>query len=159
MERALASLEYQALTSANVVIYDRALASTVGRFLPLGGYAEPATPSRPRCDGVWERCLRLAREGWSVARLVHPSREWVEEIRHLSRLLLGRDLPAHLPVSMFANLGSGVYEKSETPLGELETVIDLVEFAQPRILTIVCDVIGGGVALYPPGASTNGLAG
>jgi hypothetical protein len=38
----LAPLEHQALTTANVVIYDRALTPTVARFLPLGGYAEPA---------------------------------------------------------------------------------------------------------------------
>ena len=38
----LGPLEYRALTTANVVIYDRALDSTVSKFLPLGGYAEPA---------------------------------------------------------------------------------------------------------------------
>ena len=37
----LAPLEYRALSSANVVIYDRTLALSVARFLPLGGYAEP----------------------------------------------------------------------------------------------------------------------
>ena len=44
-ERKFSPLEYQVLTTANVVIYDRALASTVARFLPIGGYAEPAAPS------------------------------------------------------------------------------------------------------------------
>src|ERR1700746_3220498 len=38
-------LQYRALINANVVIYDRVLAPTVARLLPLGGYAEPAAPS------------------------------------------------------------------------------------------------------------------
>ena len=33
------------LTASNVVIYDRALAPLVARFLPIGAYAEPL----PRC--------------------------------------------------------------------------------------------------------------
>jgi hypothetical protein len=36
---ALAPLEYRALATANVVIYDGSLASIVAGFLPLGGYA------------------------------------------------------------------------------------------------------------------------
>src|SRR5437660_11145158 len=39
----VAPLEYRALSNANVVIYDRALAPTVARVLPLGEYAEPVS--------------------------------------------------------------------------------------------------------------------
>ena len=44
-EPTFSQLEYRALTTANVVIYDRVLAPTVARFLPIRGYAEPAAPS------------------------------------------------------------------------------------------------------------------
>ena len=45
IEGHLSSLVHQAITTANVVIYDRALASIVAAHLPLGGYAEPAASS------------------------------------------------------------------------------------------------------------------
>src|SRR5204862_969780 len=44
----LAPFEYGGLTTANIVVYDRALAPTVARHLPLGSYAEPATSSDGR---------------------------------------------------------------------------------------------------------------
>src|SRR5260370_27667976 len=67
-----APLEYRALSNANVVIYDRALAPTVARFLPLGGYAEPAASSDGQSGAGFARCVRFARDGWSVARLFYP---------------------------------------------------------------------------------------
>ncbi|MFL5265647.1 MAG: hypothetical protein ACJ8AH_03470 [Stellaceae bacterium] len=154
-----ASLEHQALTSANVIIYDRALAPTVSRFLPLGGYAEPAAPSRLSFNATWDRCLRFAREGWSVARLVHPSREQLAaEVRNLSRLLLGGGLAPDLVV-VFANLGDGVYEKSQMALCELDAALGLGGFAESLPLTIVCDVVHSGASSHASAASTNGLAG
>ena len=159
MDPVPASLEHQALTSANVIIYDRALAPTVSRFLPLGGYAEPATPSRLSFGATWDRCLRFAHEGWSVARLVHPSREQLAaEVRNLSRLLLGRGLAPDL-VAVFANLGDGVYEKSQMALCELDAALGLGGFAEALPLTIVCDVIHSGASSHASAASTNGLAG
>src|ERR1700730_8652432 len=65
-------LEYRALSNANVVIYDRALAPTVTRLLPLGGYAEPAPSSDGQVRAGSARCVRFVRDGWSVARLFHP---------------------------------------------------------------------------------------
>lgn len=52
------------LTTANVLIYDRALTPLVADILPLGSYAEPAVG-----DGL-ERSVRFARDGWSVMRLL-----------------------------------------------------------------------------------------
>jgi hypothetical protein len=158
-ELGLASLEYRALTTANVVIYDRVLAPTVAKFLPLGGYAEPATPRRGAPDAIWERCLRFVRDGWSVVRLVTPSGARISEIRHLSEGLRRGKVPADLPVSVFANLGGGVYERSEAQLAELGDIIDLHYSEQPQLLTVVCDAIGGEVAPRLSVASTNGLAG
>ena len=67
---ALSAPDRDALTSADVVLYDRALAPLVAELLPLGGYAEPlpfmgATPTR--------RSLDLAAQGWSVVQLVTAS--------------------------------------------------------------------------------------
>ena len=87
-EFAFSPLEYQALTTANVVIYDRALATTVARLMPIGGYAEPATPRGDASDG-FDRCIRFARDGWSVARLVRPGRRRVDMLRQLTERLLG----------------------------------------------------------------------
>ena len=159
MDPVPASLEHQALTSANVIIYDRTLAPIVSRYLPLGGYAEPAAPVRLSFDATWDRCLRFAREGWSVARLVHPSRgQFAAEVRNLSRLLLGRGLAPDL-VAVFANLGDGVYEKSQMALCELDSALGLGGFAQALPLTIVCDVVHSGASSHASAASTNGLAG
>jgi sulfate/thiosulfate transport system ATP-binding protein len=63
-ESKLTSLEYHALTTANVIVYDRTLTEAVASLLPLGGYAEPAGG-----DGL-ARCLQFVRDGWSVVRLI-----------------------------------------------------------------------------------------
>ena len=53
----LSVIEYRALTTANLVIYDRPLAKTLATILPLGGYAEPAASidhsgrRQPACAG------------------------------------------------------------------------------------------------------------
>src|SRR4051794_18712157 len=62
-----APLEHRALSGANVVIYDRALAPTVARLLPVGGYAEPVASSDGHSGAGSERCVRFIRDGWSVA--------------------------------------------------------------------------------------------
>lgn len=144
-----APLEYRALTTANVVIYDCALAPIVARYLPLGGYAEPAASSKDDADQALARCLRFARDGWSVARLVQPGGEF----RRLSELAFNPEMRADLRVMVFANLGGGVYENSEIRLD------GLVHLDQSANLTVVCDVIGSEAPPHLSVASTNGLAG
>jgi hypothetical protein len=144
-----APLEYSALTTANVVIYDRTLAPIVARFLPLGGYAEPAVPGEDGVGATLVRCVRFARDGWSIARLVQPG----GECRHLSELALSLEMPADLRVTVFANLGGSVYETSEIRLDEL------IHFDRSSSLTVICDAIGGGHGPKLSVASTNGLAG
>src|SRR5712691_5188874 len=51
-EWGLTAAEQEALVFANIIVYERSLASLVGAVLPLGGYAEPApeaghAPDRP----------------------------------------------------------------------------------------------------------------
>jgi hypothetical protein len=57
----LAALDRGALAAADVVLYDRALARWVARFLPAGGYAEPLL-SDPGADdpAISPRAVKLA---------------------------------------------------------------------------------------------------
>jgi hypothetical protein len=148
-EPASAPFEYGALTTANVIIYDRALAPVVAKFLPLGGYAEPAAASEDGVDATSARCVRFARDGWSVVRLVQPG----SEFRRLSELALSLRMPADLRVPVFGNLGGGVYETSEIRLEEI------IYFHRSSNLTVICNAIGGEHEPHLPIASTNGLAG
>jgi hypothetical protein len=66
-DAALSSVNRDALTSANVVLYDRALAPLLAEILPLGGYAEPLSFTGATCA---RRALDLAAQGWSVVQLV-----------------------------------------------------------------------------------------
>jgi hypothetical protein len=59
-------LGHHAITSANVVIYDRSLYPIVAANLPLGGYAEPASFPDGVPDRVFDRSIQFARDGWSV---------------------------------------------------------------------------------------------
>jgi hypothetical protein len=153
-EPAVSPLEYRALTTANVVVYDRALEPAVASSLPLGAYAEPAPPR----DGAIERCLSFARDGWSVARLVDPGGQRLGIIRQLSERLLKFEASAALAVSVFANT-DGSYEKIAAELGELREVMDAHSFGPAVTLTIVFAGIGAGTAPRFVVASANGLAG
>ena len=131
----LAPLEYRALSNANVVIYDRTLALTVARFLPLGGYAEPVASSDGQLRAGSERCLRFVRDGWSVARLLYPGfrsgLERLEKVRQLSYRLL-TEVPADLPVQIFVSVGQGRYEGNETQLNRLDESSPHMRPCDPR---------------------------
>jgi hypothetical protein len=158
----LAPLEYHALGNANVVIYDRALALPVAHLLPLGAYAEPAAAGDWRFGAGPERCVRFVRDGWSVARLLHPGlrsgRERVEMIRQLSCRLLA-ETPADLPVQIFVSAGPGRYERIETQLNRLDAMIAAHPSVRSSTFTIVLDVNDPGGAPRFSVASANGLAG
>jgi hypothetical protein len=159
----VAPLEYRALSDANVVIYDRALAATVARLLPLGGYAEPAASIDGRCDAGAERCFHFVRDGWSVARLFYPGplsgRDRLDKIRQLSHRLLTIQTPADLPVQIFVSRGEGRYEKTETQLSRLDAIIAADASVRSSTFTIVLDVTDTGGAPRSCIASANGLAG
>lgn len=155
---ALSPLEHRALMTANVVIFDRALGAQVAQFLPLGGYAEPTTPAEGPSDPALERCLRIVREGWSVARLVAPGSGRGDVIGRLCERLLRTARPGASHVSVFAN-ANGRYQRSAVELGELP---DLAEGAPFRLAAALTIVVGATGTAGRPGlavASTNGLAG
>ena len=160
-EPSLSPLEYRVITTANVVIYDRPLAPMVAKVLPLGGYAEPASSSgERRLDQAWERCLRFARNGWSVVRLVEHSpspQQRFERIQCLTERLMAAEAPANLPVLLFVDAGCDTYEKTEAPLGALSPAIGA--HGVERRLSIAFTVINAGAAPRLSVASSNGLAG
>ena len=82
---ALSAAQRQAIVDSNIVIYDRSLEPIVAKTLPPGGYAEPALREK-----TVERCVRFARDGWSVVRLVDrelPDRQRTAHLRALTRQL------------------------------------------------------------------------
>jgi hypothetical protein len=147
----LTPLEYRVLTAADLVIYDRALASSIAKFLHLSGYTEPAGPG----DAVSERCVRLVTDGWSVARLIIPpgrlSREWSDQLRRLADWPLSPKTPADLPVLAFTNAGGGIHQRG--------TSAGRDPLAQPSARTIVLSAIESGGGPLFCFASANGLAG
>jgi hypothetical protein len=165
-EPQFAPLEYRALQTANVLVYDRVLTEIVARFLPLGSYAEPAGADDGAFDTALERSLRFVRDGWSVVRLVDyqetsefSDRQRMANIRRFSKRLLATKGLAHAPVSIFANSGDALYETSEAALGGFAQLIEGRASTRSQSLTIVFGVLGGETAPCFSAASSNGLAG
>src|SRR5919112_3725632 len=78
-ETGFASFDRDALNVANVVLYDRVLASLVADNLPLGTYAEPLSPVLQKAESVISpRAQRFAQEGWSVVQIVAAQSGWRE---------------------------------------------------------------------------------
>ena len=62
-------LALSALRSADAVIYDAAIEPGTIALIPPGRLAQPALPTGNH-GSVIERCIRLARDGWRVVRLI-----------------------------------------------------------------------------------------
>lgn len=153
-----APLEYRTLTTANVVVYDEALAATVARYLPLGGYAEPAGPMAA------ERCIRFVRDGWSVARVIVPrglsGLEATDEFRQLAARLLTLNGGAGFSLSAFVNNGGGAYRRSRVRLQQLQDVTpDKQRPNRFSNVTFVFEPFGIAATTRFSVASANGLAG
>jgi hypothetical protein len=159
VDREMAPLEYRALTAANVIVYDRTLSATVAKFLPLGGYAEPAGPG----DATLERCLRFVHDGWSVAHLLGPDRlsgcERTATVQRLAERMQSLKAPADLRVSIFVDAGGGAYLRREALLERLGDAVDAFGREPPPALTIVFNAVAVATAPQFSVASTNGLAG
>lgn len=159
----LAPFEYRGLGTANIVIYDRALAPIVARHLPLGSYAEPAASNGGDIGIASERCVRFARDGWSVARLLDPrfpsDGQRVDRMRQLSQHLLALKVPGDLPIQIFVGRGGGRYERNEARLHRLDAQIAAEASVLSSTFTIVLDVTEVGGAPRFSIASANGLAG
>lgn len=159
-ETNLSPLARQAITTANVVIYDRALASIVAATLPLGGYAEPAASSSDAADPTMERCLRFVLDGWSVVRLVDHDKaqgQRTPRIRHLAERLAARKYPDDLPVLLFMNADDGRHRKIETRLSALDAELDAA--SRQGGLAIIFGAIATAAGRGLRAVMSNGLAG
>jgi hypothetical protein len=146
--RPLSAVDHDALTSANVVIYDRRLAPLVAQVLPIGGYAEPlALPGHATHPAISPRALALAAEGWSVAQLVqaNPGRA--------SRLPLTLAVADRLPVRVIAKAATDRWRVLNIGVHELG------EFRTDELLTLIFGPFATGRAAQVYDFAVNGLAG
>ena len=147
-----------ALTSADVVIYDRALAPLVARFLPIGAYAEPWSPDvQATGSTISARALQFGAEGWSVVQLVEASPGWRERLRDAVGALKPFSGGNDLPLVAIAKTTTDRHRRWEGCLRNSSDVID--EFGNDDPLTLV---FGPLVIRYPAPAyafAGNGLAG
>src|SRR5947207_6693121 len=108
----LSGLDREALTSANVVIYDRALASMVADVLPLGGYAEPLSFSCQAAGrALSPRALQFAADGFSVVQLVEASPCWRERLHQAPSELSRMGDGGHATVRLIAKQGAERYRE------------------------------------------------
>jgi hypothetical protein len=154
--RPLSLVDRDALTNANAVIYDRALASLVAQVLPIGGYAEPLPLMGPATGpAISQRALALAGEGWSVAQLVeaNPSRRLRMGILPPALARAGGDLP----VRVIAKAAADRCRIVDLVLPELAEFLS--EFGNDELLTLIYGPLVARGAAQAHAFATNGLAG
>lgn len=146
-----------ALASADVVIYDRALADFVADTLPLGAYAEPAAGP----ETAAARCVGFARDGWSVVRLVPArvaGRERSRRVQDVVDELAAASVAGRLPVAIFAAAGDGTLERIEARFDDLAAIV--ASHPRETALAVVIAAFGdGGAAAALHAVAANGLAG
>ena len=154
--KGLSSLDRGALSSADIVIYDRPLAALVAQVLPIGRYAEPLFDNGEAQPAVLPRALRFASEGWRVAQLLearqgdnHRLHDAVEALIRLQ----ADDLPL-LAIVKRAVDGQQLWD------GRLHNLAELIDkFAADDPLTLILGPLFAGCATPPHTFAGNGLAG
>jgi hypothetical protein len=151
-------LDRGALTSADVVIYDRALAPLVARFLPIGAYAEPLSLDvQAAGSAISPRALRFAAEGWSVVQWIEARPGRRERLRDAVGALMRQSGGDDLPLLAIAKTAADRHRRRD---GYLRNCFDLIdEFGDDDPLTLI---FGPLVIRYPAPAhafAANGLAG
>ena len=154
----LSALDRDALTHANVVIYDRTLAPLVAEMLPIGGYAEPLSlTGQGTGPAISRRALDLAGGGWSVVQLVEASPGRRARMHILPPALIRPDGIGDLPVRVIEKASGDRYRAFDVGLHELAEFIG--QFDGDELLTLVF----GPVVIRSPAQAhaftANGLAG
>lgn len=152
----LVTLDRGALGSADVVLYDRALAALVAPLLPVGGYAEPLSADGA-ADGpaISPRALKLAADGWSVVQLIEPCRGWRKRLCNSAAELRPLSGCGWIAVQLIAKTAAEGCRTREASLPGLPELID--ELAEDDLVTLIVGPLVGGT---PAAACTaNGLAG
>jgi len=155
---ALSELDRDALTSANVVIYDRALAGVVADVLPLGGYAEPLSFSCQAAGrALSPRAVQFAADGFSVVQLVEASPCWRERLHQAPRELSQVADGGNAAVRLIAKQGAERYRELGADLDLLPGLVDDVDQGDPMTVIFGPIAARGTAQLYP--FTANGLAG
>lgn len=144
--------------SANVVVYDRALARTLSDALPLGTYAEAAAEGAP--EASLSRCVRFACDGWSVVRMLAApatQRDRVAGIRRLAEQVAGNRPAGEIAITVIGELADGICEPTHTRLDRLDLVV--VTYPQDARLTVIVDGVGSPGGARVQAVAGNGLAG
>jgi hypothetical protein len=152
----LSSLDLGALSSADIVIYDRPLAALVAQVLPIGRYAEPLFDNGEPQRAVSPRALRFATEGWRVAQLLEARQGDSQRLYHTVEALIqlwADDLPL-LAIAKRTVDGQQLWD------GRLHDLPELIDkFAADDPLTLILGPFVTGCAAPPHAFSGNGLAG
>ena len=152
---ALSELDRDALTNANVVIYDRALAGVVAEVLPLGGYAEPLSLSCQAAGrALSPRALQFAADGFSVVQLIEASPCWRERLQQAPREVSDAGIAA---VRLIAKHGAERYRELAADLDHLPGLADEVDRGDPMTVIFGPIAVRGTAQHYP--FTANGLAG
>jgi hypothetical protein len=152
----LSSLDRSALSSADIVIYDRPLAALVAQVLPIGRYAEPLLVNGGPQLVVSPRALRFATEGWRVAQLLEARRGDNQRLRDAVEALI--QLQADdLPLLAIAKRAVDGQQLRGGCLHSLPELID--RFAADDPLTLILGPLVAGCAAPPYAFAGNGLAG
>jgi hypothetical protein len=155
---ALSPRDHEALTGANVVIYDRALAPLVARFLPVGSYAEPLSHAAQAAGSpISPRAIEFAAGGWSVVQLVEACAGRHQRLRDAAEALTPLGGAADLSVLVIAKSHAGRERSRDASLPNLSTLLD--EFADDDPLTLIFGPLDVRYPLQTQAFTANGLAG
>jgi siroheme synthase len=152
----LSSLDRSALSSADIVIYDRPLATLVAQVLPIGRYAEPLFHNREAEPAVSLRALRFAAEGWRVAQLLETSRGDKQRLHDAVEALIQFQAgdPPLLAIAKRA------VDEQRLQDGRLHNLPELIgKFAADDPLTLILGPLVAGGAAPSYAFAGNGLAG
>jgi hypothetical protein len=154
----LSAIDHDALATANVVIYDRALGPLVAQVLPIGGYAEPlAAAGHAAGPALSPRALALAGEGWSVAQLVEASPSRRLRMRILPPALVRAGGVGALSVRVIAKTAADRCRVLDVGFHEFTEFLG--EFNGDQLLTLVFVPVGARSAAQAQGFTAHGLAG
>jgi hypothetical protein len=146
-----------ALAGADVVLYDRRLASIIADLLPSGSYAEPLPAGvEEDAPAISARALKLACEGWSVVQLVQPCRSWRRRLRAAAEELRWSSGTGNPAVRLFANTTQPPRGREVRPQ-ELRDLVDGSAEREP--LTLIVGPLAARSLAANYACAANGLAG
>jgi hypothetical protein len=152
------ALDGSALASADVVLYERALARLMPDLLSPGGYAEPLAADADAGDpALSPRAVKLAGDGWRVVQLVRPCRDRRQRLRRSAAALAGPNGAGGPAIRLIAKT-TGAEGCSRASRGtELAALVD--GLAEDALLTLILGPLAGSIPAAAWGFAGNGLAG